>query len=233
MPWNPLVITGTNSVRANKTPLNENSAYATNKLVLDHYWNQDGNKDGYHKQINMPVLAADPTTLPTSIDGQIYYRLKTAIQSPGATQNKEPFYYTQSTGSINQYLQIGMRCMAAWEQTTPIAQPTQAQILYSHNLLIQDVGTPANSGVYRVSEGIYVLKFAISLPSTNYIVSGMARRGDVTSGGSSALVVDINGSTNATRAANMAIDSVTLNFSSSTTGALRDPGYAMITIVGG
>src|SRR3990167_9364010 len=134
MPWNATWPIGTNSVKANKTPGQQNTTYIETELNKDHYWNIGVNEDGHHRFVQNPIsgTVAVPTnpTLATGMNGVYYLKNKTAIEST-AVQKAEPFHLTQ-VGATNHILQLGFRVLVVFQgDNTPI---TQAEVTYSHNI---------------------------------------------------------------------------------------------------
>lgn len=73
MTWTSNWPDGSKSVRGNESAGTGNMSYIENKMKLDHYWNEDANKDGHHKIIQMTEEATDPA-LATGMDGSIYLK---------------------------------------------------------------------------------------------------------------------------------------------------------------
>lgn len=73
MTWTSNWPDGSKSVRGNESAGTGNMSYIENKMKLDHYWNEDANKDGHHKIIQMTEEATDPA-LATGMDGAIYLK---------------------------------------------------------------------------------------------------------------------------------------------------------------
>lgn len=62
MSWSSSPINGSESVAANKTPLNNAFTYLDTNLKNDHYWdNANSNLDGHHKYVQMPDEASNPS----------------------------------------------------------------------------------------------------------------------------------------------------------------------------
>lgn len=127
MTWNSASPSGTLSVRANRTPMNQNTSYIETMLgntvsdiayatsQKDHFWAPaDSNLVGHHRWIKMPAFTvggtpSDPgSPLGTSIDGMMYLRLDSADSArvQGFYRNNEgiyefiPSYVTGTTGVI-------------------------------------------------------------------------------------------------------------------------------------
>jgi len=212
--WNTVSPDGTKSAKANVPFQQQNTTYITNKMPLDHYWNEDSSKNGYHKQVNMTVQSADPTSLPTGLDGMYYCRNKTAGEAPDV-QSEEPYFY-KKISSADHYLQLGMRAIVHFEVNQTTFTTT---IKYSHNV----------ASVKQDSTGKYLITFTNALPSKNYIVNGSAMRSSSTN--ESPLSVGIPSDTS--KNTYISENSVMVSFSSTSSGSLRDPLVGMISIVGG
>lgn len=217
--WETLSPDGSKSTKRNVAIMNTNTVYTTTNMRLDHYWANDADKDGYHKQVSMDDMAADPTSLPTAIDSQLYVRKKTAIESPDVQLTEPYMYSTPDSGVTNYYMQMGMRCMVCFDGLT------QGNIRYSHNLNSQ---TDSPAGVVLNGDGSYTLNFTNSMPSVNYIVTGTAMR--YTTGGP---LVNVGVQANTAFANSLDKDWVRLEFRRSDTDAIVQPGRAMIMICGG
>ena len=240
MPYNSVWPDGTVSVKANEATGKQNTTFVEVELKKDHYFNEDATNDGHHKKVEMPNIAdiandpfaldanGDPTVLSASQECMLYTRKKTATEAT-ATQQDEPFAYTieDPTGTpVNHIMQLGFRAMVCFEGSA--LQPTQAKVTYTHNIKLQDVGTAINSGVYRVSKGIYVIKFLVNLPSPNYVVFGSGIRND--SGVSKDLGMYVFGSTSIS---NVKTSSFVKVMFKSNSGDLYDPLQGFIAICGG
>lgn len=93
MSWNSTVITGSNSVSANKTPLNQNTTYIENTMRIDHFWaNANSSKDGHHNFAEMPSQTSDVT--PSDLDG-VYYVKNHQIN--GSAAEPLPFFGNASS----------------------------------------------------------------------------------------------------------------------------------------
>lgn len=91
MTWTNPVVDGTKSVAFNKAAMNNNTAYIETKLQLDHYWDEDANKDGHHKLVEMTAEAADP---PISADMDAVYYTKATVEgrNEGWYRNSDGIY---------------------------------------------------------------------------------------------------------------------------------------------
>jgi len=184
MTWTSVSPIGTQSVRANRTTMAANTVYIETKMgnsvvgsdsvtVRDHFWNVDANLDGRHRFIQSPAFTvgavpADPT-LGTDMNSVMYTRFKTATES--TFQQDVQAYLRNVTPNIMQIL--GIRACGVFNGSA--GNPSQANVVYSHNLALQAAGTP---GIVRNAEGEYTITFGNALPSANYLVVGGAIRND-------------------------------------------------------
>lgn len=166
MTWNNPVITGTESVAANKTYLNDNSSYIETKLQLDHYWDETAGLNGHHKYANMPKLESGGTptdpTLPAGLDLNYYCKQKTSTESP-THQPVMPFT-KDASGAVLELL--GIRACAVFSVAAGVVT-----VNYKHNV----------TSVTRASEAIFDVVFP-ALPSNNYGIlgGGLANSSDAT-----------------------------------------------------
>ncbi len=179
MPWNSPSPVGSISVKANRIPMNENTAYIEETLgnqpigsqppapfakVNDHFWNIDANHDGRHRFVQSPGftdsggLPTDPV-LGSQMDQVFYAKLKDAAEST-AQQDVQPFCLN-STGIAQM---LGIRAMAVFD-CDGAGNPNA--LLYSHNI---------TSIVKGAVTGLFTVTFANALPSVNYLVLGGAIR---------------------------------------------------------
>jgi hypothetical protein len=173
----------------------------------------------------MPVSTADPTSLPSGIDGEFYVREKSETEAPDA-QHPEPFYYqTIDSGANNHYLQLGFRALVCFNGSS--SNPVQADIKYSHNIALQS-STP--KGIVRDSKGLYTINFLNYLPSDNFIVMGNGIRNSSDVAGNRDLGVYIQ---NATTVSNVKDSTFVKIMFKSNSGDLYDPLQGFIAIVGG
>ena len=90
MPWNNPVIDGDDSVAANKTPLNQNSAYTETTMQKDHFWDDaTSSNDGRHNVVQMPNQSSDPS-LGTGMKGAVYCKEVSEVKGGGV--NDELFF---------------------------------------------------------------------------------------------------------------------------------------------
>ena len=155
MAWNNPVINGTNSVASNKTPLNENSDYIETTMQQDHYWDENANLDGRHKQVNMVDASPDPT-IGTDCDGTIFLK---EIDKDGAGLTESVAVHKNS-GSVNY---LGIR---AWVHFNGRVGNGNCTINAQYNV----------SGVTRSAAGTgeYTITFTSALPTRFYVISGTA-----------------------------------------------------------
>ena len=159
MPWNSTWPIGSSSVRANKTPGVQNTAYIEITLNNDHYWNIGTNEDGRHKFVNMPKQAVD-ATISTGMDGNIYLREKTAAESP-TNQDIQPYF--RNASQVMQML--GIRACGVFTVVGGVVT-----IQYKHNI----------STIVRDSAGVFTATFAAATPTNNYLVLGDCVRNTAT-----------------------------------------------------
>lgn len=216
--WNSTWPNGTKSVKANRTTGQQNTSYVEANQKLDHYWNEDVNKDGHHKKVESTKLSS-AATLSTGMDGNYHLIDKTEEESPDL-QKPEPFILTND-GTNNQLIQLGFRVLVHFLGTG--ATPDQSDIKYSHNLNNQSASP---KGVVRDGQGLYTLNFATDLPTNNYIVMGSAMR-------SSGSALNVGIASDPTKSNKIKKNSVQIAITSSDSGSLQDPVAAMIAIVGG
>jgi hypothetical protein len=155
MAWNNPVINGANSVASNKTPLNENSAYIETSMQLDHYWDENANLDGRHKQVNMPNQSPDPS-IGTDCDGVIFHKEITK-NAGGTTENVA----VHKNSSMVNYL--GIRAWVNFDYngaTTTITVKSQYGV----------------TSVTKLDKGRFQITFSQTLPTNNYVISGTAIR---------------------------------------------------------
>ena len=186
MTWNSTWPVGSSSVRANRTTGQENTSYIESTMgntandiayattQKDHFWDVGSNFDGHHRFIKMPAFTVggvptDPGSigLGTSMGGIMYMRTLTSTQS--TVQQDVNMFFRNSTTQVMQML--GIRAMGVFYGSA--SSPSQANVVYSHNLALQAAGTP---GIVRDAEGEYTVTFATALPSVNYLVFGGAIR---------------------------------------------------------
>ena len=127
MTWNNPVIDGTKSVKFNKTAPNENTNYIETNMQLDHFWDEDANEDGHHRQIQMPKQATDPS-LATDMDGAFYFKEDANSETLG--------YYRNSAQGVRQVF-------PAWKSgTTSIGSTTSWANLTNAFMALQKQPVP-------------------------------------------------------------------------------------------
>jgi hypothetical protein len=89
--WNSTSPDGSKSVKANQTPMAQNTTYTETVLNGDHFWNIGANQDGRHNAINMPKQASDPATS-TGMDGTVF------IKEVSATNARIEGFYRNVNG---------------------------------------------------------------------------------------------------------------------------------------
>ncbi len=203
--------------------------YIQAEMRDNHYWDEDGNKDGRHRRCDMPNIEAsiglvldankDPTAVPNSMNGIYYVRAKTAAQAPSA-QNSEPFYAMKDANRM-QYLQMGFRAMVQFEVANAGGNHV-VTIKYSHNV----------ASVVRTDVAEFKMTYSVKLPTSTYIAFGTAmRRKTGTPSGEKSLFISPVIRDTKTFAYNR--DFFLFNTASGGTGEPRDPLAACVAIIGG
>lgn len=220
----------TNVPRGDLLPVDEkprfqgNWSYIQTEMRDDHSWDEDADRDGHHKKMELPNLTdaigagnvdanGDPTALSTSMTGYHYVRPKTAAEAPGG-QFTEPFYM-MNDGSRNQFLQLGVRAMVNFTGSGANGAQT---VNYSHNV----------SGVSRTSAGIYVVTFAVQMPTANYVPLIGAIRDNAAGAPMLAGVLP-----ETSFGTNMTTTTLTLRFSRGSSSTNEDPIRGWVTVLGG
>ena len=145
-------------MKDNRPRGNTNMQYIDDKMKLDHFWDEDATKDGYHKQVDMPNLAVDPIALPSvGVNGQIYVRQKTALET-SSTQLTEPFFASLDGATLKFAQLLGIRACAVFDAS--------GTIVYKQNV----------TSVVNNSPGFYTVNFTNTLPTVNYLVLGAGIR---------------------------------------------------------
>jgi len=159
MPWNSTWPDGTVSVKANKTPGQQNTTYIETSMQRDHFWNEDANKDGHHDKVEMPKqeTGGTPTdpSLSADMDMVFYAKEKTAADAV-LQQDVQPF----ANMSTNVLQLLGMRACGLF-----YVAATVPSIRYAHNV----------ASVARTAAGQYTVTFTSALPSVDYLVFGGAQ----------------------------------------------------------
>lgn len=96
MPWYPDAPDGTQSVQDNETILQANTTYIKTEMKDDHFWDEDSDKDGRHRQVQMPKQGSDPM-LGAKMDGVIYYK------EDGTSDNRVQGFY-RNESNIYQFI---------------------------------------------------------------------------------------------------------------------------------
>lgn len=97
MVWSSLSPDGTKSVKANVSPMQQNTTYTETTMNVDHFWNIGGDEDGHHKAINMEEYAnvavgnPDDAPIASGMDGVIYLK-EAAGTIQGFFQNAAGIY---------------------------------------------------------------------------------------------------------------------------------------------
>lgn len=223
MVWHSTWPLGTDSVRANTIPGQDNTNYIKSTMNLDHFWDSGTNKDGHHQFTQMPQsgTASVPTNpaLATGCDGVYYCKAKSAVESP-SNQDVQPFF--QDVKSLNlpdltpQFMQLlGIRVMAMFHLVG-----IGVVIDYQHNL----------TSIVRNGVGTFTATFP-TLPSSNYLVlGGMIRNGAIGDIGT----FNVRGATSATSPATKT--TTTLQFITETISGspeATDPLQCWFVIFGG
>lgn len=175
MPWNSLSPDGSKSVKQNTTPMQQNTAFTEVELNKDHFWNIGIDQNGHHRFAQMESTNDANKTLPTNavlataMDLVYYNRFKTPVEAIDlGAQNAQPYAISDPGSKVLQLL--GIRAMVLF--TVAGGVPT---IRYHHNIK-PIAGTPATDGVERISAGRFAIRFAINLPSNDYLVCGGAQK---------------------------------------------------------
>jgi hypothetical protein len=163
MTWSDTPINGSQSVAANKSPINNAFTYIADSMKNDHFWdNANSNLDGHHQYVQMPKnesggVPADPS-FATDMDGIVFAKEKTATEAPDK-QLVESFY-RQKDGAGFHLQQMGFRAMLSVTISGgSIVQNSGNDWDYQHNI----------SAVSLASTTLTVT-FATTLPTDNYIV---------------------------------------------------------------
>lgn len=177
MTWNKTWPVGSDSVKNNRTTGAQNTTYIDTTMKLDHFWNE-ANLEGRHNIVHMPKQETggnpvDPTSLPTGLDGAVYVKKKTAIESPN-NEDVQLFYLNEAT--INAVPDVPFAMQLLGIRACGLFDPSsgsigQSKVLYSHNLNSQ---TDPTVGISRESAGTYLITFANELPSNKYLILGGA-----------------------------------------------------------
>lgn len=91
MSWSSISPDGTRSVKANESIGQGNTTYIETKMKLDHFWNEDADKDGHHDLLHMAKQASDPT-IATNLDGTVYLKDTVEGRTEGFYKNGSGIY---------------------------------------------------------------------------------------------------------------------------------------------
>ncbi len=223
MAWHSTAPVGSQSVKANRTILQDNTTYTevtmgnsvvgTNAVTTrDHFWNVGANEDGRHRFIQSPGftvggLPTDPV-IGTGMDSVDYSKLKLVAES-AAQQDVQPFF--RNTTGIMQVCAI--RAMAVFNVVAGVVT-----IVYSHNV----------ASVTRTATGRFTVTYTTALPSNAYLVSGMAIRND--SALATELIFEMQAATSLNTVKSTTIVRVMTN---SDGGTAHDPLQAWVYCFGG
>ena len=165
MVWNSTSPDGTKSVKANTTPMQQNTTYTETTLNVDHYWNIGTNEDGRHKQVQMPKTEAGGSpsdiTLGTGMD------LKEAAS--GTVQG----YYRNSV-NIYQFIPAFLTGTVVLNKSTYVTVDTLPNNTYGYvNVWIAGTSRDISFGFFKAEGGIcnafaYLTQFSGS--STNKFI---------------------------------------------------------------
>lgn len=175
MGWNGTSPVGSQSVKDNRTIIQDNTTYIENTVGQDHFWNSGGTTDGHHKYMQTVATniastsVATNTLLQTQMNLVYYSRLKTPTEATTASaQTCQP--YVKNAGSdveatpfpLGVMQLLGIRAMGLFE----VSIGNAVTVLYSHNIL----------SISRPNEGVFPILFSVAdpLPSPDYFVLGGA-----------------------------------------------------------
>ena len=163
--WNSTWPVGATSVQANGITGRTNTTYVEANLTLDHFWNEDGAKDGHHKFVQMPKTETGATpdnpAIAGSMDGALYLKEKTSAEAPDY-QAVLPFFFDGTTASTHVMEMLGIRACSLVE----VSAAGLVTEKYSHNI----------SSIAPGTTGVFTATFANALPSNDYLVIGGAIR---------------------------------------------------------
>ena len=188
MTWRP------NTPRGDLLPVDERPRfqgcwdYIETEMQDDHFWDEDSNRDGHHKKVEMTNLTdaigagnvdanGDPNALSTSMNGMFYMRPKTATEAPESENQTTNPYYAQDVSGTNHFMQLGIRAMGNFSinsTTGAIIQNNGQDWNYQHNIATIVANSSQN----------FDITFSNNLPNDRYLVLITARRD---SGNSSAV----------------------------------------------
>lgn len=218
--WNSTWPNGSQSVKQNRSPGQQNTAYIETQQNKDHFWNIGVNEDGHHKFAQMPAFESGGTpinpTLATGMDGVIYNR----EQIVGNEIYSETQAFLKNNTSVMQLLGI------------------RAYICFNLVGLVPTALSKFNvSTITRSGAGLYNITFGTALPSANYLVLGGGAYGTgAGSDPSNSIIVSVQGgATLATtkQSTVVAINTRVVNENLSPSSELVDPVQAWVLIFGG
>jgi len=169
MAWHSTAPDGAQSVKSNRTILQDNTTYIENTVGTDHFWDVGANLDGHHQFVQTQNTNTDDSSLQTNPQlatemNLVYYsRQKTASESV-TQQDSQPYvkniagtgpYYNEGVMQL-----LGIRACALFN----VATNNAITVLYQHNI----------TSITRSNEGIFLATYADDLPSPDYLVLGGA-----------------------------------------------------------
>lgn len=163
MAWLNSPVTGTNSVSANKAPINANHNYIAATMVVDHFWDDlpVAGVDGHHQFVAGPGYEtggspADPA-LPASCDFIFWAR---EITKDDTTTENLPF---MKNSEGHEFL-LGVRAALNFSVTSPNTGGATPVIEWQYNI----------SSIMRDSQGKFTINYTNNMPNRNYIPAGNA-----------------------------------------------------------
>ena len=90
MTWSSTFPVGTLSVKDNESIGQRNTQYIQDKMQLDHFWNEDGTKDGHHDLLHMPKQDSDPAVV--ILNGALYLKDTVEDRTEGFYRNSQGIY---------------------------------------------------------------------------------------------------------------------------------------------
>ena len=174
MTWNNPWPVGTQSVKTNLVPGQQNTDYIETYMNKDHYWDDSTNTDGHHKWMQLPqqgtpAVPTDPT-LATGMDGVVFAKATNVLNT---YQDVQPFFMNNvdigTPGVTNLMQMLGMRACAVFDGR---ASDGECTLKYQFNIK-PDPGAGTSWGIRRIGgTGNYKIWFENTLPSANYLVYG-------------------------------------------------------------
>ena len=149
MVWNSTSPDGTKSVKANTTPMQQNTTYTETTLNVDHYWNIGIDEDGRHKQVQMPKTETGGTptdiTLGTSMDGGMYLKETSYGRVEGFYRNTNGIYQF-----IPSFLTGTIALSSSITTIVSVPDETYGQVF----LFTSDGQNSGSMGFYKASSGV-------------------------------------------------------------------------------